>query len=168
MLPLAEYTAPVKGESLNPNLANELQYGSTFGAAHLVNWLKEHMQRVHNPPYEDWEILNTAGNTDGVDGIARTIFDRGDACLVEEFGELQQLLHESGDTDHRSVSGNVDRSRFSRGQLCGCADGCRWSDLVWTRDHLERVERGEERVGQTEDAGSGTVSPTDIPTSKLV
>ncbi|KAL7424065.1 hypothetical protein Q5752_001650 [Cryptotrichosporon argae] len=85
LLPLAEYTAPLKGEPLNPNLTNELQYGATYGAPHFVAWLKEHVARVHNPPYAGWQILNTAGNTDGVDGVMRTLFNRGDSCLVEEF-----------------------------------------------------------------------------------
>ncbi len=85
LLPLAPYTAPLKGSPLNPNLTTELQYGSTFGAPHFVAWLKEHVTRVHNPPYDHWNILNTAGNTDGVDGVLRTIFNRGDYCLVEEF-----------------------------------------------------------------------------------
>jgi aromatic amino acid aminotransferase I len=42
---------------------------------------------VHNPPYADWEVLNTAGNTDGVDGVLRSLMNKGDYMLVEEFGE---------------------------------------------------------------------------------
>ncbi|GFZ45635.1 hypothetical protein JCM24511_03363 [Saitozyma sp. JCM 24511] len=85
LLPLAEYVSPLKSEPLNPDLTRELQYGTGFGAPHFLSWLKEHVSRVHNPPYADWDVLNTAGNTDGVDGVLRSCVDRGDSILLEEF-----------------------------------------------------------------------------------
>ena len=88
LLPLAEYTPPTKAETVNPDLAKELQYSATFGQVHFITWLKEHITRVHKPPYQDYTVLNTAGNTDGVDSILRTCMDRGDHILVEEFGEI--------------------------------------------------------------------------------
>lgn len=94
MLPLEKFTPVDKGEALAPNLAVELQYGKTFGAPHFLHWIKEHVKRVHNPPYAGWEVHTTAGNTDGVDGLLRVLFDRGDSVLVEEFafpGALQAL-----------------------------------------------------------------------------
>ena len=49
---------------------------------------------MHNPKYDDWEVLLTAGNTDGTDGIMRACLDRGDYLLVEEFGmSILLLLH---------------------------------------------------------------------------
>lgn len=87
MLPLAPYQEPSKNESLRPDLTEELQYSSTYGTKHLLSWIKEHIERVHAPPYEDWINLLTAGNTDGVDAVMRACFDRGDYMLVEEFGE---------------------------------------------------------------------------------
>ncbi|OWT38804.1 aromatic amino acid aminotransferase I [Cryptococcus neoformans] len=85
MLPLAPYQEPSKNESLRPDLTEELQYSSTYGTKHLLSWIKEHIERVHAPPYEDWINLLTAGNTDGVDAVMRACFDRGDYMLVEEF-----------------------------------------------------------------------------------
>ncbi|WWC64900.1 uncharacterized protein I303_107514 [Kwoniella dejecticola CBS 10117] len=85
MLPLAPYSDPVKGDHLFPDLAGELQYSATYGTPHLLGWIKEHIQRVHAPPYQDWVNLCTAGNTDGVDAVMRAVFDRGDYMLVEEF-----------------------------------------------------------------------------------
>lgn len=41
---------------------------------------------MHDPKYDEWEVLLTAGNTDGTDGILRACLDRGDYLLVEEFG----------------------------------------------------------------------------------
>ncbi|WWC92019.1 uncharacterized protein L201_006973 [Kwoniella dendrophila CBS 6074] len=85
MLPLTSYTEPKKGEDLFPDLTSELQYSSTYGTPHLLGWIKEHIKRVHNPPYDEWQNLSTAGNTDGTDAILRACFDRGDYLLVEEF-----------------------------------------------------------------------------------
>lgn len=87
LLPLAEYKPLAKGDPLSSDLSTELQYARTFGSPHFVAWLKEHVQRLHKPPYEGWEVLNTAGNTDGVDGVLRSLFDKGDTLLMEEYGE---------------------------------------------------------------------------------
>lgn len=76
-----------KGDALNPDLTEELQYSSTYGTPHLLKWLKEHVKRVHAPKYDDWNVLCTAGNTDGTDAVMRACLDRGDHLLVEEFGE---------------------------------------------------------------------------------
>jgi len=84
---LAPYTPPGKNEALNPDLAEELSYSSTYGQKHFIKWVKEHIQRVHRPLYDDWEICCTAGNTDGVDAVMRALLDRGDYLLVEEFGK---------------------------------------------------------------------------------
>ncbi|WVQ85764.1 hypothetical protein IAT38_007931 [Cryptococcus sp. DSM 104549] len=85
MLPLAPYTEALKDEPLRPDLAEALQYSSTYGSQHLLDWIKEHIERLHAPKYEEWGNLLTAGNTDGVDAIMRALFDKGDYMLVEEF-----------------------------------------------------------------------------------
>lgn len=87
LLPLADYVPPVKGH-LSPDLGEELQYSATYGHKHLISWVKEHLTRMHAPKYDDWEVLLTAGNTDGTDGIIRACMDKGDYLLVEEFGAL--------------------------------------------------------------------------------
>lgn len=92
LLELAPYTQPGKNEALVPDLAEELSYSSTYGQKHLLKWLKEHIQRVHKPLYDDWEVCCTAGNTDGVDGVMRALLDKGDYLLVEEFGESLELV----------------------------------------------------------------------------
>jgi aromatic amino acid aminotransferase I len=85
LLPLESYTPLPADAPLASTLAVELQYGKTYGAPNLVAWLKEHVQRVHSPPTTGWELLVTAGNTDGSDGILRSMLDKGDSVLVEEF-----------------------------------------------------------------------------------
>ncbi|GFZ52212.1 hypothetical protein JCM24511_09985 [Saitozyma sp. JCM 24511] len=85
LLPLETYEHPSKGEALVPDLSDELQYSSTYGTKHFNAWWKEHVRRTHAPRYDDWEVLCTAGNTDGMDAVMRTCFNRGDYMLVEEF-----------------------------------------------------------------------------------
>ncbi|WVQ74183.1 hypothetical protein IAR50_003777 [Cryptococcus sp. DSM 104548] len=85
MLPLSAYAEPTKAEALRPDLTSELQYSSTYGPAHFLQWTHEHISRIHNPPYEEWGNLCTAGNTDGVDAVLRAVFNKGDYVLVEEF-----------------------------------------------------------------------------------
>jgi aromatic amino acid aminotransferase I len=83
---LAEYARPSKTEALIPDLADSLQYSATYGAKHLLKWVRESVERIHKPKYEDWDCLLTAGNTDGTDAVLRAFCDRGDSMLVEEFG----------------------------------------------------------------------------------
>ncbi|WWD19930.1 hypothetical protein CI109_104402 [Kwoniella shandongensis] len=85
LLPLEAYSEPTKDEPLRPDLSLELQYSSTYGTPHLLEWIKEHIERVHKPQYNEWTNLCTAGNTDGVDGIMRACFDKGEYMLTEEF-----------------------------------------------------------------------------------
>ena len=86
LLPLEPFTRPAPDEPLIPDLGDALQYSATYGAKHLLKWLKESVKRIHTPVYNDWEVLLTAGNTDGMDAVMRAFFDRGDCMLVEEFG----------------------------------------------------------------------------------
>lgn len=69
----------------NINLAQAMQYGGSGGAVQLINFLKEHTNRIHNIPYADWDIMMTTGNTDGADNILRMLASRGSNVLVENF-----------------------------------------------------------------------------------
>lgn len=94
MLPLEEYVAPSSKETqLKPDLAVELNYSATYGTKHFLTWIKEHIERVHNPRYAEWANLCTAGNTDGMDAVLRATLDRGDHLLVEEFGKKITGFH---------------------------------------------------------------------------
>ncbi|KAK8869750.1 hypothetical protein IAR55_000318 [Kwoniella newhampshirensis] len=87
LLPLAKYTPPAKTSVVGPDLSNDLQYSAGMGIPFMVKWLTEHVKKMHDPPYPDgqWSVLTTAGNTDGQDGIYRTLFNKGDSVLLEEF-----------------------------------------------------------------------------------
>lgn len=106
LLPLADYASPNKTEPLRPHLANELQYSAAYGHPHYVAWMKEHVQRVHKIPYDNWEVHATAGNTDGVDAIFRSCLDKGDSLLVEEFGESTSSTGRLAVSDKQRIQGH--------------------------------------------------------------
>lgn len=66
-------------------LARALQYGYTEGQPELVQFLTEHTQLIHKPPYRDWQLMTSVGNTQLWDATLRTFATRGDAILVEEY-----------------------------------------------------------------------------------
>lgn len=74
-----------KNEPEMIELARSLQYGRTEGQPELVNYFKEHTRLVHNPPYQDWGLISTVGNTQSWDATLRTFVGRGDAILVEDY-----------------------------------------------------------------------------------
>ncbi|CED85216.1 Aromatic amino acid aminotransferase and related proteins [Phaffia rhodozyma] len=77
--------AIAKQDELHVDLTNALQYGQSCGSLQLIKFLKEHVQRESNIPYEDWDLIITTGNTDGMDNVLRNIANRGDNIIVEEF-----------------------------------------------------------------------------------
>lgn len=72
-------------EHLDIPLSVSLQYGTSAGAPQLVNYIKEHTNLIHSPPYKDWDILLTVGNTQAWDSTLRTFTNRGDFILAEQF-----------------------------------------------------------------------------------
>jgi aromatic amino acid aminotransferase I len=72
-------------ESSDIPLSISLQYGNSAGAPELVNFIKKHTEIIHNPPYQDWEIILTVGNTHAWDSTIRTFTNRGDTILAEKY-----------------------------------------------------------------------------------
>lgn len=66
-------------------LSRALQYGYTQGHPELQNFLIEHTRLIHKIPYEDWDVICTVGNTQSWDSTLRTLTNKGDTILVEEF-----------------------------------------------------------------------------------
>ncbi|KAF5093371.1 hypothetical protein D0Z03_002447 [Geotrichum reessii] len=66
-------------------LSTSLQYGNSAGSPELVNFIKKHTEIIHNPPYQNWDIILTVGNTQGWDSTIRTFTNRGDTILAEKF-----------------------------------------------------------------------------------
>ncbi|OBA24130.1 aromatic amino acid aminotransferase [Metschnikowia bicuspidata var. bicuspidata NRRL YB-4993] len=65
-------------------LARSLQYGYTEGHTELVDFLKEHTDRIHRVPYEDWDVVTNVGNTQAWDACLRNFTTKGDVILVED------------------------------------------------------------------------------------
>ena len=75
----------VSSKGYPTDLSVTLQYAQGFGDVELRKWAKEHIATVHNPPYEDWDVTLTIGNTMSFEVCLRTLFERGDSILMEEY-----------------------------------------------------------------------------------
>jgi DNA-binding transcriptional MocR family regulator len=66
--------------------AYECQQYCMNSAGHppLVAWLSRHVSEVHAPPRRVAHLV-TSGNTCAIDLVLRTLLNRGDCALVEEF-----------------------------------------------------------------------------------
>lgn len=67
------------------DLARALQYSQGTGQIELLTFAKEHTEMIHHPPYKDWDVLMTAGNTNSIDTCMRMLLNRGDTLLIEEY-----------------------------------------------------------------------------------
>lgn len=65
------------------NLSLALNYGHAAGSPHLVRFVTEHVELVHNPPYADWGTVLTAGSTSALEIAFRIFCSRGDTLLAE-------------------------------------------------------------------------------------
>lgn len=85
-------------EFADVELSRSLQYGHTEGHAELLQFLREHTEQIHAPPYEDWDLISTVGNTQLWDACLRTFATRGDAILVEDhsFSSALETAHAQG------------------------------------------------------------------------
>ncbi|XWW93157.1 hypothetical protein V2A60_001086 [Cordyceps javanica] len=70
------------------DLSIALNYGQATGSAQMMRFLTEFTEIVSQPPYADWAICQTIGNTGALEQAVRMFCDKGrrDAVLTEEFG----------------------------------------------------------------------------------
>lgn len=71
--------------SASIDLSVALSYGYNLGSEQLIQYLTTHVSHVHSPPYSDWEICLTIGNTSALEIAFRNFTDPGDFVLVEEY-----------------------------------------------------------------------------------
>ncbi|OAG41602.1 hypothetical protein AYO21_04066 [Fonsecaea monophora] len=71
--------------SASIDLSIALSYGYSLGHEQLIQFLTTHVSYLHNPPYSDWEICLTGGNTPAMETAFRNFADPGDFVLVEEY-----------------------------------------------------------------------------------
>lgn len=79
-------------------LETALQYGSSAGNAQITDFLREHTRIIHNPKYEDWDLVMSVGNTQAWDSTLRTFTTRGDIILSEQFtfSSASETAHSNG------------------------------------------------------------------------
>lgn len=66
------------------DLSIALSYGYSLGHEQLIQFLTSHISHVHSPPYSDWEVCLTVGNTSALEIALRNFANSGDSVLVEE------------------------------------------------------------------------------------
>lgn len=62
-----------------------LNYGHAAGSPHLLRFITEHIEFVHNPPYQDWRTFLSCGSTAAFEVAFRIFCNRGDPVLVERY-----------------------------------------------------------------------------------
>ena len=67
------------------DVATALNYGNAIGSPHLVRFLTEHMEIVHDPPYSDWNVCLTCGSTSSMEIALRIFCNVGETVLSEEY-----------------------------------------------------------------------------------
>lgn len=67
------------------DLAKALQYMQGTGDRELLGFMRAHTEMIHHPPYEDWDVLMTAGNTNAIETCLRMLLNRGETLLIEEY-----------------------------------------------------------------------------------
>ncbi|KAJ1665090.1 hypothetical protein EV178_003529 [Coemansia sp. RSA 1646] len=72
-------TAKVEG------LERFLQYGNGRGVPSYTRFAYEHTERVHDPPYEDWDVVVSSGNTDAFTKAIALFYHSGDTLVVDEW-----------------------------------------------------------------------------------
>lgn len=77
-------TSCAKGES-NFDLGTALNYGCAAGSPQMVRFITEHVEMIHNPPYQDWQTCLTCSTTSAIDILLRVHCDPGDCIVMEEY-----------------------------------------------------------------------------------
>ncbi|KAF7557452.1 hypothetical protein G7Z17_g655 [Cylindrodendrum hubeiense] len=82
-------SAPVSMGSINGenayNLSIAMSYGYSAGSPQVLRFATEHVELVHNPPYDDWECCITCGTTSAMEIAFRVLCNRGDWVLLEGY-----------------------------------------------------------------------------------
>ena len=74
-----------KGNSDAYDLARALNYSHSAGSQPLLRFATEHMELVHNPPYQNWGTCLSCGSTSALEVALRIFCNRGDTVLTERY-----------------------------------------------------------------------------------
>ncbi|KAF2266018.1 PLP-dependent transferase [Lojkania enalia] len=67
------------------DIATAFNYGQGSGATQLLRWITEHVELIHNPPYQDWRCTMSVGSSSGMDMAFRMLTRPGDVVLSDEY-----------------------------------------------------------------------------------
>lgn len=67
------------------DFAAALNYCDASGSSQLLQYMKAHIQSIHDPQYADWEASLTCGTTSALEIVFRILCDSGCSILAEEF-----------------------------------------------------------------------------------
>lgn len=66
------------------DLSVAMNYGYSAGSPQLLRYVTEHVELVHNPPYDNWESCLSCGTTSAIEIAFRIFCNPGDTILVED------------------------------------------------------------------------------------
>ena len=67
------------------DLSTAMNYGYSAGSPQLLRYVTEHVELVHNPPYDNWESCLSCGTTSAIEIAFRIFCNPGDTILVEDY-----------------------------------------------------------------------------------
>ncbi|KAJ6073404.1 aromatic aminotransferase Aro8 [Penicillium canescens] len=112
------------------DLSLALNYGHGAGSEHLMRFITEHVDVVHDPPYSDWEVSLTVGSTSALDMALRMFCTRGDYVLMEEYSY-------SGAIEAASPLGLRIASKWTS-KVCRLNIWIKWHNPTGTTQTLQR------------------------------
>ena len=75
----------VRREGGTYDLSRALNYGHGAGSQPLLRFVTEHVEIVHNPPYQNWGTCLSCGSTSALEIALRIFCNRGDTVLTERY-----------------------------------------------------------------------------------
>ncbi|ETS79638.1 hypothetical protein PFICI_09491 [Pestalotiopsis fici W106-1] len=82
--PELSYMSCATGEAAY-DLAVAMNYGYSAGSPQALRFITEHVEMIHDPPYDDWACCLTCGTTSALDIALRVFCNPGDIVLTEKF-----------------------------------------------------------------------------------
>ncbi|KAF7519148.1 hypothetical protein G7054_g13185 [Neopestalotiopsis clavispora] len=67
------------------DLAVAMNYGYSAGSPQALRFVTEHVEMIHDPPYDDWECCLTCGTTSALDIVLRILCNPGHTILTEKY-----------------------------------------------------------------------------------
>lgn len=74
----------LKGD-VDYDLSVVMNYGYSAGSPQMVRFLTEHMEMLHQPPYDNWETSLTCGTTSAIEIVLRMLCNPGEVILAEKY-----------------------------------------------------------------------------------